>query len=245
MPALAILLLIVQIGFAIHVVRTGRELYWVFIILILPAIGCAVYFVTQVLPDMQNSRTVRNAGNSLMKAVDPQRELRRRREELEMADTLDNRLKLADECLEAGMSDDALDLIESCLRGPHAGDPGIMLRLAQAQFDLGRFAETRETLEGLIAANPDFQSHDGHLLYARSLEETGEEQKALVEYEALATAYPGEEARARYAMLLQKRGQPEKAQQVFSDMLLRAKRAPKYYRKKERQWLKVAEQNAD
>jgi hypothetical protein len=245
MSALAILLLIVQIGFAIHVVKTGRELYWILIILILPLLGCIIYFVTQVLPDMQNSRTVRNAGNTLLKAVDPQRELRRRRDELEMTDTLDNRLKLADECLEAGMSQDALDLIQSCLKGLHADDPYILLKLAQAQFDLERFAETRETLDRLITANPDFQSHDGHLLYARSLEETGEEQQALLEYEALATAYPGEEARARYGLLLQKHGQPDKAQQVFSDMLLRAKRAPVYYRKKERQWLKVAEQHAE
>ena len=71
--------------------------------------------------------------------------------------------------------------------------------LAQAYFESSGHAKAKETLERLIASNPDYESHDGHLLYARTLEALGEVDAAIKEYEILATAYPGEEARAWYA----------------------------------------------
>lgn len=243
MPAIGVLLLLVQIAFAVHVVRTGREIYWIFIIIFLPAIGCLIYFITQIMPELGRSRTLRNAGSGLAKAIDPQRELRRRKEELAVVDTIANRVKLAEECIAAGLATDAIELLEPCLRGDNENDPNILLTMAQAQFAAAQYPAARQTLEHLIAANPLFKSHDGHLLYARTLEALDLKERALQEYAVLASSYPGEEARVRYGMLLLRIGQNEKARQMFTESLDRAKRAPGYYRKKERQWLKLAKQN--
>ena len=54
---------------------------WIHMIIFVPGIGCLVYFFTQVLPELSQNRTVRRAGNSLVRAVDPQHELRRRKDE--------------------------------------------------------------------------------------------------------------------------------------------------------------------
>lgn len=239
----AILLVLVQIAFAVHVVKSGRDRYWIYLILFIPAIGCAVYFITQVLPEMGQSRSVRRAARSLLKAVDPERELRRRKEELAMADTIDNRMKLAEECIEAGFYADAIGLLQECLRGSHQDDPHILMMLARARFDAGFFNDARQTLEHLIEKNPDFKSHDGHLLYARSLESLNQIDAAAAEYEVLLHSFPGEEARVRYALMLSRIGQTEKAQRLFNDSLMRARRAPSYYRSQERPWLAMAEQN--
>ena len=67
--------------------------------------------------------------------------------------------------------------------------------------------KTKLTLERLIESNPDFKSADGHLLYARSLENLALLDDAIKEYEILSRSYPGEEARVRYGLLLQKTGQ--------------------------------------
>ncbi|HRJ53433.1 MAG TPA: tetratricopeptide repeat protein [Candidatus Thiothrix moscowensis] len=241
MPVLGGLVLLIQIAFAIHVVRTGRETFWIYIIAFLPGIGCAVYFFTQVLPEMRHSRTVRSASNRLLKAIDPERELRRRKDELEIADTVANRVKLAAECIEAGFHDDAIALLQRCQQNGH-DDPDILLKLAQAQFGAGQFQSSVATLDTLIQANPNFRSHDGHLLYARSLEALGKIPQALEEFQALAATYPGEEARWHYAQLLQQSGQTGRARQVLEDIQLRARRAPKYYRRKEQEWIKQAEQ---
>lgn len=96
-------------------------------------------------------------------------------------------------------------------------------------------------MDDLIAKNPQFRSHDGHLLYARALEAAGEPERALEEYQALVTTFPGEEARWRYANLLQQQGKTGRARQVLEEIQLRARRSPKYYRKKEQEWIKQAE----
>ena len=239
MPLLGVLIIAMQIGFAIHAVRSGRDTFWIYIIAFLPLLGCAVYFFTQVLPDLQQSRTVRNAGNRLLKAIDPERELRKRQDELALADTVENRLKLANECVEAGFYQDAIPLLERCLNNGH-DEPDIMLKLAQAQFGAAQYDATIQTLDNLIAANPNFRSDDGHLLYARSLEAVGRDSEALAEYAILANTFPGEEGRMRYAQLLLKTGDKLKAQSVLNEMLLRAKRAPSYYKRKEQAWIKQA-----
>lgn len=241
MPILGGLLVLIQIAFAIHVIRSGREMYWLYLILFLPGIGCAIYFFTQVMPDMQNNYTVRKAGNRLLKAMDPARELRHRKDELEIADTVENRVKLADECIEAGFHDEAINLLQRCQQNGH-DDPDILLKLAQAQYGADQYQASVDTLDTLISTHPNFRSHDGHLLYARGLEALGNIPQALEEYQALATSFPGEEARWRYARLLQQQGQNGRARQVLEEILLRVKRAPKYYRRKEQEWVKQAEQ---
>ncbi|MCU7958905.1 MAG: tetratricopeptide repeat protein [gamma proteobacterium symbiont of Bathyaustriella thionipta] len=181
MPFLGILLLAVQIAFAVHVVKTGRETFWIYIIMFVPAVGCAVYFFTQVMPDLGQSTTVRKAGRSLVKAIDPERELRRRKEELEIADTLENRLKLADECLEAGFADEAAELLQSCLRAGYEHDPDMLFKLAQAQFQQQQYTQVKQTLDELIEHNPRWKSADAHLLYARTLQALHKYEQAMEE----------------------------------------------------------------
>ena len=79
MPILGALALILQIGLCVHCVKTGRDRQWLFLIIMVPLLGSAVYFFSQVLPDMQNNRTVRRAVGGLGRAVDPEGELQRRK----------------------------------------------------------------------------------------------------------------------------------------------------------------------
>ena len=58
---------------------------------------------------------------------------------------------------------------------------------------------------------PDFQSADGHLLYARALTEGGRIDEALEEYHALVAYAPSAEARVRYGMLLRMVGRTAEA----------------------------------
>lgn len=240
MPYIAIVAL--QLFFVVHAVRTGRETIWIWILVFVPGIGCAAYFLTQILPELGQSRTVRRAQNRLTKAIDPGRELRKLKDDLAVADTQQNRQRLAEECLDAGMYADAIELYERCLSGPNTDpdDPNILLRIAEAQFHGGSPLQSRETLERLRKANPAFRSADGHLLYARSVEAAGDERAALEEYAAVAGYYPGEEARVRYALLLGKLGQTERARSLFEETLTRTRRAPRHYQRAQREWIDLA-----
>lgn len=240
MPFLGILALLINFVLIVHVLRTGRQFYWIMVIMMIPVIGPATYFFLEMWPDLRNDPSARRAVRKVSQAIDPARERKRIENELAVADTVQNRLRLAQECMQLGDVLNAEELFQSCLKGPHATDPDILLGLAQAQFERGDAAATRKTLDTLIAANPDYKNTDGHLLYARSLEALGENDKALLEYQVLAESFPGEEGRARFGLLLKRMGRGHEALKVFESIQARAKIAPKYYRRANRAWIELA-----
>lgn len=243
MPQLFGLSFLVQLLCIVHMVRTGRPYWWTWIIMI-PGIGIAAYLLTQVLPDLQNDPRARNAARGLAKRIDPQKDLRRLRDELARADTVQNRLRLGAEFLELGEPGEAEAVFRDCLRGMHATDPDILFAVAQAQFAQGKAQETHDTLKSLIASNPDFKSADGHLLFARTLEALERLQEALSEYDALEDSYPGEEARVRKAELLRKLGRDADARALIEKTLARTRIAPSYYRKAQKVWIDRAKKLA-
>lgn len=242
MPVIG-LALIIQIICAIHVVKTGKEVFWIYIVLFIPGIGAAIYFFTQILPDLGQSRTVHTAKNSLLKAIDPQRELRKKKAQLELANTLDNKLKLAVECYEANMLDDAIELFQSCLTGLGEGDADTMVKLSQAYFAKEEYQLTINLLDEVMTNNPNYNSTEGHLLYARCLEKLEKTKQALTEYAVVSENYPGEEGRVRYALLLIKAEKHDKAREVLKQSINRSRLAPKFYQKKEKHWIKIAQSN--
>ena len=244
MGPILLLSILLQIGCGVHVVRTGRPLYWIFILLIGSYIGVLVYLLAEVLPDLRNNRGATRAVGRVRDRIDPTRHTRAASRDLEIADTLDNRRRLAERKLADGDYAGAETLYRDALRGLYATDPTLMLGLAQAQFHRGEPSAARETLDALIAANPDFRSHDGHLLYARAVEAGDDFAAAVEEYEALIQDYPGEEARVRYAGLLQRNGQADKARALYADTLRRVDLAPAYYRREQREWVDIAKRES-
>ena len=99
MPLLALLLIACQIICGLHVVRSGQERNWLYLIIALPGLGCLIYFLSIMLPDLLGSRSGRRAVNRLHDRLDPQRHLRALRDALELSDTRETRVQLADELL--------------------------------------------------------------------------------------------------------------------------------------------------
>lgn len=240
MSPILILSVLLQIACAVHAIRTGRPMYWLFILLIGSYIAVAVYFFAEFLPDLQNNRSARRAVGGLRDRIDPERNKRLASRQLDVADTPDNRRRLAEHSLLSGDHQQAAELYRSALKGLYSDDPTLMLGLAKAQFALDQPAETRRTLDALIAANPTYRSTEGHLLYARALEASGDLEAALHEYETLAPGFPGEEARVRYAMLLKRQGNVARANEVFREAVRRVELSPRYYQREHRQWIELA-----
>lgn len=235
-----LLSLVLQIACAVHVVRTGRPMYWIFLLLIGSYVAVAIYVFAEILPGLKDNRTARRALQGARDRIDLERHKRAASRQLEVADTLENRQRLADESYDSGDYQQAAELYRSGLRGLYATDPNLMLGLAKSQFALNMAAEARQTLDALIAANPAFRSSDGHLLYARCLEALGDIAGALHEYEALVPGFAGEEARVRHGLLLKREGRVVEADAVFDDTLRRSRVAPGYYQREQREWIDLA-----
>ena len=230
-----------SVSLIVHCIKTGRNTIWVYVIIVLsPFIGSLVYIGAELLPEWLGSRSSRRAMRGLRSTLDPEGDLRRAENAMQVSGNVASRQKYADELVRLGRAGEAVTIYQSCLTGVFADDPKLMLGYAHARFAAGDFSGTRQTLDELIQKNPDFKSPDGHLLYARALEAEGNHDKALSEYAALAGYYPGAEAAVRYAVLLKRLGQRELAQQTLKGLLDRAKYAPGHYRKAQREWLDEA-----
>jgi hypothetical protein len=105
-----------------------------------------------------------------------------------------------------GRLDEAETLYRSGLSGIHVTDAGLMLGMARVRFAQDDPAGCLAALDALRSANPDFQSADAHMLYARSLESQSRDADAMGEYEALSHYFGGEEPKVRRALLLRKMG---------------------------------------
>jgi len=238
-----ILSIAVQVGFIVHVIKTGRNTLWIWVLVIpvLAVPGMLAYLVVEIIPELLQGRTAQRTARGIKKAMDPEGDLRRYENEARIAGNVASRQRYADELARHGRHDEAIEQYRSALTGLYEHDPNLMLGIARTQFAKGDATGARKTLDDLIRLNPDFRSPDGHLLYARALESEGNIQKALEEYKVLATSYPGAEAAVRYAQLLQSQGRGAEAQKVAHDLLEQARIAPAHYRKAQRSWLDAAQ----
>lgn len=243
MPIVIALSLLIQVTCAYHVVKTGRDKYWLFIILFFSLIGCAIYFFVEMLPDLMGGRTARNLAAGAQRLVDPDRAYREALAQLEISPTSQNKRILADACVARGSYADAIALYTETLSGHDAHEPDLLRARANARMLAGDFGGAIADLDTLRTHNPDYQSEGAHLIYARALDGAGRDADALTEYTALAAYATGEEARCRMALLLKRMGRHEQAKAVFADVLRRARHSPKHYQRMQREWIDLAGAN--
>lgn len=242
MPFLAGIMLILDALCVGHAAYKRQPALWFFVIVALPFVGATMYLITEILPRVRASAVTREAAAGLGHAIDPDKEIRAARAALEELDTAENRRRLADALVARGRYAEARDIFESTLTGAHEDDPALMMGLTRALFGLEDWAGVRRTLERLREAWPDFQSPEGHMLYARAQEASGELDQALTEYEALARYYRGEEARYRYGLLLLRLGREEEAEVQFRAVVKSVETGSSAYAREQKEWSSLAKQ---
>lgn len=232
MPYLGLgLHVIVALCFAVHVVRSGQDRYWLMILFMFPLLGSVVYGFAIWLPEQRHSRHGRALVGNVRRLLDPDRELREAQDAFETAATTDNRLRLADALLAKQRPADAVPLYRASLSGIHRDDPDIQVKLAHALLENGEAAQAQALLDELIARRPDFRSPEGHLTYARAIAAQGDRAKARDEFETLLGYSSGFEPHVRYAETLVGWGELGRVRELCVQAQTRAKRLPAYARR--------------
>jgi len=237
MPLIYILTLALQAALIVHVIKTGRNNLWIWAIALLPGAGSLAYIGVEIVPEIFGGRAGRRTRASVQRIIDPDRDLRQAAAAVELSGNVDARRRLAEELYERGQYTEAAAVYEGGLKGIFEHDPVLLLGLARSRFASGDFGSARTSLEQLMLHNPQFKSADGHLLYARTLEAQDAFEEAEHEYAAVAPAYPGAEAKVRYALLLKRRGKLDEARRILKDLVDGARLAPAHYRKAQSAWL--------
>ena len=97
MPILVLVSFALQIACAVHVVRSGRPMYWIWLLLIGSYLAVIVYVVVAVIPDLRNDPRGRAAARNVLEHVRSGTAAARDPHRLDVADTVDNRKALAEE----------------------------------------------------------------------------------------------------------------------------------------------------
>ena len=243
MPILAGVEILIQFCFAFHVLKTGRPYWWIFIIMSFPVMGCVIYYFVEVFPGSREHRSAHRTARKIAKALQPDADLKRRAEELEICGSVDNKMSLAEECINHQMYVDAEKLYESCLSGAFQSDGAILFGLARAAVENENWSKATETITRLKTAAPKFRPLDVRLLEARVLEGQGQNDVALSAYQELVPVFVGLEARFRYASYLSRIGQHESALQVLNEIVKNSKRFASSL-EDEQHWANAARQAA-
>jgi hypothetical protein len=223
--------LVIIVGFLIamcvHVVRTGRELFWIWIILIIfPPVGALVYFIAIVAPELFRGPTARKLGRAAQDTLDPARAYRDAKAAHDLAPTVHNQMKLATAASDLGRHAEAEALYDQALQGVHADDPALLLGRAKALPLLEKLSE-----EGKEGRTPQ-----AVLALARALEGLGRKVDAEKAYEWAAPRFPGLEGVARQAAFLAREGRRPEAEAALAEIDRRIDRANPHFRKEARAW---------
>ncbi|HMH18685.1 MAG TPA: tetratricopeptide repeat protein [Burkholderiales bacterium] len=241
MPIIGAIVVLIQFCFAFHVLKTGRAYWWIFIIMGFPVMGCVIYYFVEVFPGSREQRRANKAARTLARVLQPDAELRKRAEELEICGSVDNKIALAAECMNHQMYAEAAKLYESCLQGAFASDGAVLFGLARAAVEGREWDKASTALARLKAAAPRTRPLEVRLLEARVLEGRGQTDAALEAFRTLIPVFVGLEARFRYGDLLLRLGKNEAAMDMFNEVMKHAKRFASSVEDEER-WASAARQ---
>lgn len=190
----------VALFFAVHVVRTGRELYWLLLLFCFPLLGSVVYFLAVFLPHSRFERSLGKAGAAVREKLDPNRALREAQAAFDLTPTAHNQTRLARALLDAGMAAQAVQQYDVCLSGPFAGDPDIRFAAAEARLANGQPNDAVSALLALRTTHPNFSEEKVGLLLARAYAAAGLHAEAGIEFAAVVGRFASLEGRAEYAL---------------------------------------------
>jgi hypothetical protein len=241
--------LLISLAVAYHAIRNGKSPMWLMGLalgsFLYPPLGTIAiwiaYLFFAVIPDLLRSNSARRLADNVVNAADPGRGYREKLRNVEQVGSVDSKRALAEECIRMGRFADAAELYESAMQGPLGGsDPTLLKGLGRARMLLEQGAESEALFLKLKEVDPAAFDADAELDYARALALQSKNDAAVAQYEKVVARYPGEEARARFGLLLESLGQQARAQALFTEILKSVKGAPSYYRSRQREWVSIA-----
>lgn len=209
---------LIALFFAVHVVRSGQQMYWLMILFMFPGLGSAVYFFAIYLPNSRLNHGARKVVTAAVKSLDPGRELREARQAYDYTPTAQNQMRLASAQLEAGDAGGAATTYEACLQGPFSDDLEIRFGAARATLECGRAAAAVAHLQAIRNADSNFRAEQVSLLLAQALAAAGRQDEARVEFEYALSRHNSFTTQAEYAIWAAGVGDADKAAQLNQEL---------------------------
>jgi len=230
-----------QVLLIIHVIRTGRERYWIFILIFIPIAGTLAYFFVEILPSLLSNPNTAHLKTRIGDSINPGRKITELEQQLEVVDTMENRKRLADAYIQAGSYEQAIAMYESCLVGIYEDDTYVLSSLAEAYYRNKDYPKANTVLEKLKNQGELSRQYNAWFIYVKVLEATGSVEEAQLEYQALESTYPRLEVLFNHGKFLQSRSKDIEARSKFEEVVKIGRQLPKHTLNLERKWLTLAQ----
>lgn len=232
MTRYAILLLpyALQLLCLVHAVKTRRDTFWIWIIIMVPYAGGVAYAIVEILPGLASRRRVDRVIDTVVDIVKPDRRLEELRLRAETSSTFKNVAEYAAGLQAAGRHAEALDILLSQDVGVFKGDPELSRAVAASLHALGRDAEALERVSTLRRpGSRAFERIADDLLYLSIVERTMDEAAAKAEYRSVMAAKQDGRIDFQFIRFLAAVGDREGLREMF-DKARSDERAMRLYR---------------
>jgi len=204
----------IQIFCAYHAYQRGNLQRWLWIIVFVPLIGSIIYLFSEVF----SGRRMRGPNVDIGALINPGGKIKKLEDDLRFTDTFANKIKLADAYLASGQTDKAVEMYETSLTGTFADNEHALSQLLIAYYNQERYTDVI-AIGNQIKNSQKFPKSKAHMLYAMSLEQTGQLEAAEKEFKAMKGRYSCFEQRYQYGLFLKRAGRDDDARKIFTEML--------------------------
>ncbi len=230
---IAKLLWLLQLALIVHVFKTGRPFWWLWILLIAPVIGGIAYILIELVPNL-------SAGGGFTLWKPRAWRIRDLRAELEESDTVKLRLRLAAELLAGGETAEACTVAEASLHGAFRDDPHTLANVARYRLEAGKFAEALDALGQVKVEADRMLGQEVAFLRGWALVQAGRHAEAQPILRQIESVLLGEQPRYFLAVSLAQSGDRPAARAIWADIRKRFRRAGRGWRRAEQRWFKLA-----
>ncbi len=229
--------IVLQAICVIHCLRKGKQYMWIWLIILLPLIGCIAYMVME----MFKTGDLQKVQSGVSSVLNPHGNIEMLEDQLKFTDTFNNRVSLADAYLAAGLTDKAITLYESSLTGAFIENEHVLMQLILACFQKQRWQQVI-AIAGKVYKLPQFPRSQAHLFYAMALENVGSNEMAEQEFKKMKSRYSDFEARYHYGLFLIRANRKDEARQLYTDLCDEVPHLGSREKKFSRHWINLAKE---
>jgi hypothetical protein len=229
-------LLAAQVVCVIHILKTGRPYWWIWVVWGVPLIGLAAYVYLEVRPAFHRL----NVQSLLWNFKTSPERIRILQQQLQETTTMRNRLALADEFRRAKQYEQECQVVEEGLSGPFSDDGQLLLRLAEAKLEGGWTEQASLLFSKIVLERSSDFARRYKLLKARIWGALGKDAEAEAIFRELIVSKKSEAPRYYFALYLLSRDQKREASEILRDILRQYRRGTQVWRFQEREWYYAA-----
>lgn len=205
-----------------HVLKNRNPLYWLFAILFLPLIGCAIYLITQVY----TKRDATKIQDNIVTIINPTKRIKDLEKKLQFSETYQNRVNLADAYLENQDYHKAIPHYLDALHDNLQNDLYATKQLIACYYMVGDndkaiwYAET-------IKDHSEFIKSKSQFFYGLALEKLGRLDEAEWNLKQIDVRYSFYEERFILAKFLLHRNKKDEAKTILDDIFMESQNMTK------------------